>query len=62
LAAWAIAVMFKSMAFGVFIHRTDSIYGDVPSERYQFPKQYLTRVQQCESDWIVYIDPVSICT
>lgn len=45
------------MAFGVFIHRTDSIYDDVPSERYQFPKQYLTRVQQCEGDWIVYLEP-----
>lgn len=46
-----------TMAFGVFIHRTDSIYDDVPSERYQFPKQYLTRVQQCEGDWIVYLEP-----
>lgn len=45
------------MAFGVFIHRTDSIYDDVPSERYQFPKQYLTRVQQCVDDWIVYLEP-----
>lgn len=45
------------MAFGVFIHRTDSIYDDVPSERYQFPKKYLTRVQQCEGDWIVYLEP-----
>ena len=45
------------MAFGVFIHRTDSIYDDVPSERYQFPKQYLSRVQQCEGDWVVYLEP-----
>jgi putative restriction endonuclease len=45
------------MAFGVFIHRTDSIYDDVPSERYQFPKQYLSRVQGCEGDWIVYLEP-----
>lgn len=49
--------MLDSMAFGVFIHRTDSIYDDVPSERYQFPTQYLTRVQQCEGDWIVYLEP-----
>lgn len=48
------------MAFGVFIHRTDSIYDDVPSERYQFPKQYLTRVQQCEGDWIVYLEPSKV--
>lgn len=45
------------MSFGVFIHRTDSIYDDVPSERYQFPKQYLTRAQQCKGDWIVYLEP-----
>ena len=48
------------MAFGVFIHRTDSIYDDVPSERYQFPKQYLARVQQCEGDWIVYLEPSKV--
>ncbi len=52
--------MFHSMAFGVFIHRTDSIYDDVPSERYQFPKQYLARVQQCEGDWIVYLEPSKV--
>ncbi len=33
------------MGFGVFIHRTDSIYEDSPAEQYQFPGQYLTRVQ-----------------
>ena len=48
------------MAFGVFIHRTDSVYDDIPSERYQFPKQYLTRVQQCEGDWIVYLEPTKV--
>lgn len=48
------------MAFGIFIHRTDSIYDDVPSERYQFPRQYLTRVQQCVSDWIVYLEPSKV--
>lgn len=48
------------MAFGVFIHRTDSIYDDVPSERYQFPKQYLSRAQDCEGDWIVYLEPSKV--
>jgi len=42
------------------MHRTDSIYDDVPSEQYQFPKQYLTRVQQCEGDWIVYLEPSKV--
>lgn len=48
------------MAFGVFIHRSNSIYDDVPSERYQFPRQYLSRVQQCEGDWIVYLEPSKV--
>ncbi len=48
------------MAFGVFIHRTDSIYDDVPSERYQFPRQYLKRAQQCQGDWIVYLEPSKV--
>ena len=48
------------MAFGVFIHRSDSIYDDVPSERYQFPRQYLSRAQQCEGDWIVYLEPSKV--
>ncbi len=48
------------MAFGVFIHRSDSIYDDVPSEQYQFPKQYLGRAQQCEGDWIVYLEPSKV--
>ncbi len=49
--------MLQNMAFGVFIHRTDSIYDDVPSEQYQFPNQYLTRARQCEGDWVVYLEP-----
>ena len=48
------------MAFGVFIHRTDSIYEDIPSEQYQFPKQYLSRAQQCEGDWIIYLEPAKV--
>jgi putative restriction endonuclease len=45
------------MGYGVFIHRTDSIYDDSPAERYQFPRQYLGRVQACVGDWIVYYEP-----
>lgn len=48
------------MAFGVFMHRPDSIYDDIPSERYQFPKQYLSRARQCEGDWIVYLEPAKV--
>jgi putative restriction endonuclease len=45
------------MTFGVFIHRADSIYDDSPAERYQFPSQYLSRVQATVGDWIVYYEP-----
>lgn len=48
------------MAFGVFIHRSDSIYDDSPAERYQFPSQYLGRVSACINDWIVYYEPVKV--
>lgn len=46
------------MGYGVFIHRTDSIYDDVPSEEYQFPRQYLARARACAGDWIIYYEPV----
>jgi putative restriction endonuclease len=45
------------MAFGVFIHRSDSIYDDRPAERYQFPAQYLGRVKGCVGDWVIYYEP-----
>ena len=45
------------MGFGVFIHRSDSIYEDSPAERYQFPSRYLGRAEACVGDWIVYYEP-----
>jgi putative restriction endonuclease len=45
------------MGFGVFIHRTDSIYDDSPAEQYQFPSQYLSRAQTFVGDWIIYYEP-----
>jgi putative restriction endonuclease len=48
------------MGFGVFIHRSDSIYDDSPAERYQFPNQYLRRVEACVGDWIIYYEPSKI--
>jgi putative restriction endonuclease len=45
------------VALGVFIHRSDSIYDDSPAERYQFPNQYLARVETCVGDWIIYYEP-----
>ncbi|WP_262692625.1 HNH endonuclease [Kordiimonas aestuarii] len=48
------------MAFGVFIHRADSIYDDRPAERYQFPQSYLARASACVGDWIVYHEPKKV--
>ena len=45
------------MAFGIFIHRSDSIYDDSPAERYQFPAQYLGRVMACVGGWVIYYEP-----
>ncbi|TFI56638.1 restriction endonuclease [Sphingomonas parva] len=45
------------MAFGVFVHRHDSIYEDTPAEQYQFPRQYLSRAQPFVGDWIIYYEP-----
>lgn len=45
------------MGFGIFIHRSDSIYDDSPAEQYQFPSQYLNRAQACLGDWIIYYEP-----
>jgi putative restriction endonuclease len=45
------------MGFGVFIHRSDSIYDDSPAEQYQFPRQYLGRVNDCMGQWIIYYEP-----
>ena len=48
------------MAYGVFLHRTDSIYDDIPAEQYQFPKQYLSRALQFVGDWVVYLEPSKV--
>jgi putative restriction endonuclease len=48
------------MSSGVFIHRSGLIYKDSPAERYQFPPQYLRRVQACVGDWIIYYEPVKV--
>jgi putative restriction endonuclease len=45
------------VGFGIFIHRSDSIYEDSPAERYQFPRQYLGRLEACVGDWVVYYEP-----
>jgi putative restriction endonuclease len=45
------------MAHCVFMHKADSIYDDIPAERYQFPAQYLGRAEPSIGDWIIYLEP-----
>jgi putative restriction endonuclease len=48
------------MTFGVFMHKDESGYQDIPWTHYQFPKSYLSRAQQMVGDWIVYREPVDV--
>ncbi len=48
------------MGHCVFMVRPDSIYDDIPSERYQFPKQYLDRAKGSRGDLIVYLEPAKV--
>lgn len=48
------------MAYGVFIHRADSIYDDHPETRYQFPPQYLGRAREMVGSWVLYYEPVHV--
>lgn len=52
--------VWATMAFGVFIHRADSVYDDSPAQRYQFPSQYFSRASKCVGDWIVYYEPTKV--
>ena len=47
------------MTKAVLLHKPDSMYDDLPAERYDFPKTYLTRMQQTVGDWVVYYEPRS---
>lgn len=46
------------LAKGVFVHRPDSRYDDLPERQYQFPtKRYYKLAKTFENDWIVYYEP-----
>ena len=45
------------MTHAVFTIKAGSGYDDVPEEKYHFPAQYLSRVQQAVGDLIVYYEP-----
>jgi putative restriction endonuclease len=44
------------MAKAVFISKINSIYDDLPEERYHFPSQYLSRIEKTVGDWIIYYE------
>lgn len=44
------------MAKAVFISNAQSIYDDLPEERYHFPKQYLERIKSTVGDFIIYYE------
>jgi len=46
--------MIMSMAFGVFLHKSDSPYKDELLEQYQFPKIYLKQARQIRGNWVIY--------
>ena len=42
----------------VLMHRADSIYDDEPDRIYDFPRAYLSAMQEGRGDWVVYYEPV----
>ena len=47
------------MVKAVFQHKADSIHDDTPWEKYNFPKMYLSRIEQTIGDWIIHYEPRS---
>ena len=45
------------MTKAVFVSKINSIYDDLPEERYHFPRQYLGRIEATVGDWIIYYEP-----
>lgn len=45
------------MTKAVLHANVNSIYDDLPEERYHFPKQYLKRIEALIGDWIIYYEP-----
>lgn len=45
------------VANAIFTTKPDPAYDDIPEEKYHFPKQYLSRVDQTIGDWILYYEP-----
>lgn len=41
----------------VFTTKSESVYDDLPEQRYHFPRSYLRQVETALNDWIVYYEP-----
>ncbi len=41
----------------VLTQKPDSIYDDLPEERYHFPKTYLNQIKEAMGDWVIYYRP-----
>ncbi|NRB04770.1 MAG: HNH endonuclease [Rhodobacteraceae bacterium] len=44
------------MGNAVLIQNPDSVYKDQPGIRYHFPKIYLSRLEKCIGDWVVFYE------
>lgn len=44
------------MSKAVLVANPDSIYDDLPEERYHYPRQYAGRVERAKGDWIIYYE------
>jgi putative restriction endonuclease len=44
------------MAQAVFTQNPDSIYDDLPGERYNFPSLYLRMVEETVGDWVIFYE------
>ena len=44
------------MANAVLIQNPSSIYDDEPGVRYHFPKMYLSRLESCVDDWVIFYE------
>jgi len=44
------------MTKAVLVSNPESIYDDLPEERYHYPRQYAGRVEQTKGDWIIYYE------
>lgn len=44
------------MTKAVLVSNPESIYDDLPEERYHYPRQYAGRVEQAKGDWIIYYE------